>query len=149
MADERSNINSAGSQRLSSQMTGAQEEQERIALFASYVLKPEQVEAVWEAVDPNAEAQRLVLAHIDDISEQCGQDWRNWDENENRFEAGELKWIADYVVASLVFAKSDLQIENFDAICHVVQVLWKTLDLLNMDAPMDLREATQLRNSIL
>ena len=56
---------------------------------------------------------------------------RSWDENENRFESNELKWISDYVVNNLVFIKTKLQIENKEAIAHLLHVLWQCLDLFS------------------
>ena len=82
------------------------------------------------------------MAHVEDVSEQTGEDWRSWDENEDRFEPNELKWIADFAVRNLVFIKSDLQITDLDAISHMMQVLWMTLDLLNKNASMDLNQAS-------
>ena len=82
--------------------------------------------------------KKLILEHIEDISEQGQENWRTWDENESRFESGELKWISDYVIGALCFAKSDMKSDDCETIAHVVQILWKTLDLLNMNAPMDL-----------
>ena len=96
-----------------------------------YILKPSEVSELWEAEDPNKYAQRLIYLHIEDVSEQSGEDWRTWDEFEERFEADELKWIADFLVRNLVFVRSDLRIEDVVATCHIMQVLWKTLDLLN------------------
>ena len=111
------------------------QQSDRTAMFNLYLLKPAQVETLWEAEDPNKMAQKLILAHIEDISESTGEDWRSWNENEDRFEANELKWIADYVVRNLVFIRVDLKIEDPDACSHLMQALWKTLDLLNSDLP--------------
>ena len=101
--DDRSGIDSQGSQRISTSMT-----QERAQIFGAYLLKPEQVNDLWEAENPNEAAQRLILAHVENVSEQTGEDWRSWDENEDRFEPNELKWIADFAVRNLVFIKTDL-----------------------------------------
>ena len=76
-------------------------------------------------------AQKLVLENVEEVSDQTGQNWNKWDENENRFEANELKWIGDYVVRSLIFIRTDLQIEDAEKTSHIIQILWKTLDLLN------------------
>ena len=86
-----------------------------------------------------------MLEHVEEISETAGQDWSKWDDTEDRFEADELNWIAQYVLNNLVFIKSDLGLSNPEAISHVMQVLWKTLDLLNPDASDNLLEATQER----
>ena len=47
-----------------------------------------------------------------------------WDENENRFEPNELKWIADWVVNGLCFAKKELMLENVEHVSQVVELLW-------------------------
>lgn len=95
------------------------------------------------------DVKKLILEHIEDISEMTQEDWRSWDANESRFESGELNWISNYVTGALCFAKSDLGLDDCDTIAHIVQILWKTLDLLNLNAPIDLAEATQIRNGIL
>ena len=118
---------------------------DRAQIFNLYLLKPEQVCSLWEDSNPNAAAQKLILAHVEDCEEQLGQDWHSWNENEDRFEANELKWIADFVVRNLVFIRSDLQITNDDTASHLMQVLWKALDLMNNDPPMQLDQASQNR----
>ena len=65
-------------------------------------------------------AQKLVLENVEEVSDQTGQNWNKWDENENRFEANELKWIGDYVVRSLIFIRSDLQIEDAEKTSHII-----------------------------
>ena len=145
--DDRSAINSANSQRLSTNMSGGMSGSalERASNFSMYLAKPESIQALWEAEDPNKFAQNLILSHVEEISEVSGEDWRKWDDTEDRFEGDELKWIADYVVRNLVFIKSDLCLDQPDAVSHVMQVLWKTLDLLNPEASTSLTEATQER----
>ena len=103
--DDRSGIDSQGSQRISTNMTTAED---RAQIFNMYLLKPEQVNDLWNDVSPNAMAQSLILAHVQDYCEQTQEDWRTWDEYEDRFEPNELKWIADFVVRNLVFIKTDL-----------------------------------------
>ena len=90
-------------------------------------------------------ARRLILEFIEDEGERTGKNWSEWDEYESRFEAGELKWIADYVVRNLVFCRSDLGIEEPEGICHLMHILWLTLDLLNMESSEELSEASDLR----
>ncbi len=52
--DDRSAINSANSQRLSTNMTGPHDSAlERAANFSMYLVKPESVEDLWMAEDPN------------------------------------------------------------------------------------------------
>ena len=112
-----------------------------------YLVKPEQVDELWSDPSPNEHAQRLILAHVEDVSEQTGEDWRSWDENEDRFEPNELKWIADFVVRNLVFIRTDLKVSEPDSVSHLMQVLWLTLDLLNKSTTptSDLGQAQQSR----
>ena len=50
---------------------------------------------------------------MNDQSEKQGGDINAYDENENRYEPNqELKWLADYLVNSLVLSKSDLHLED-------------------------------------
>ena len=130
-------------------MSNREIEAERAARFNLYLIKPDQIQKVWEASDPCAAVKKLVLDHIEEWSETTGQDWRSWDQNENRFEQNELKWIADYNIRNLCFIKSDLGILDHDTVAHIMQVLWKTLDLLNVDPPLDLTEATANRFEII
>ena len=140
--DDRSGMDSQGSQRLSTNMTGYED---RAKTYSMYLLKPENVCDLWESSEPNADAQKLILSHIEDCSEVTSEDWRTWDENEDRFEANELKWIADFVVRNLVFIRSDLHVTNDDTVSHLMQILWKALNLLERDTTMDLSEASQNR----
>jgi len=55
----------------------------------------------------------------------------SWNENENRFENNELKWIADFIVGNLCFVRKDLQIMDDEATAFIMEALWKTLDLLS------------------
>lgn len=66
MADDRSNINSASSQRLATDMT--MKEQERSVQFQNYLIKPENVMAVWEfgsaeVVNPGLVRKNCKLQH--------------------------------------------------------------------------------------
>ena len=78
--------------------------------------------------------QSLLLNHLEDVKEQSGTDWCTWDAYEDRFEANELKWISDYVVRNLVFVRTELRINDPDTTSHILEALWKTLDLLNEEA---------------
>ena len=94
------------------------------ALFAQYLLKPDEVQSLWQSENPNLMVSRLILDYVEDESERTGQDWHKWDEYESRFEPNELKWIADYIVRNLVFVKSDLGMDDPEAICHLMHILW-------------------------
>jgi len=50
-------------------------------------------------------------------------------------------------VRNLVFVRSDLCIEEPEAICHLMHVLWLTLDLLNPEPAQDLADASENRFS--
>ena len=78
--------------------------------------------------------QSIILSHLEDIKDQSGADWRTWDAFEDRFEPNELKWISDYIVRNLVFVRTELSINDPDTTSHILQALWKTLDLLNEEA---------------
>ncbi len=130
-------------------MSNREADADRAVIFNLYLIKPEQISNVWESSDPCDAVKKLVLDHIEEWSEATGQDWRSWDQNEDRFGPDELKWIADYNIRNLCFIKSDLGIQNPDTVAHIVQILWKTLDLLNSDSPVDLSEATANRFEII
>ena len=113
------------------------EEQPKVDVFNLYLIRPEQVDTVWESKTPNEAVQKLLLEHIEEYGEQVGQDLRSWDENESRYEANELKWISDYVVANLVFIKKQLKVTDNVAISHLLHVLWSTLDLFSENTDVD------------
>ena len=70
----------------------------------------------------------------------------SWNENENRFEPNELKWIADFVVGNLVFVKKELKINDQERISFILEILWKTLDLFD-ESQTDLQGAMSMRVS--
>lgn len=67
-----------------------------------------------------------------------GRDLVSWDEFESRFEANELKWIADFVVNNMVFVKTTLKIDDTVCISKILAAFWTTLDLFG---PADELEA--------
>ena len=79
--DDRSAMHSGGSQRLSTVMTGHADSalERRSAMFQLYLVKPEQVGPFWQAADPNAFARKLILDHIEAVSDSTDKDWRTWD----------------------------------------------------------------------
>ena len=143
--EDRSNIVSQDSVRLSTGLGDAN----KSGAFNLYIVRPDNLEQLWEAADPNQAAQELIMQHIEDYEEVCNEDWHTWDDYEARFEANELKWIADFLLHSLVFIKSDLKISDYDKVSHVLQVLWKTLDLLTEQNEGDLQTATENRFTLL
>ena len=94
------------------------------------VVRPDQVNALWEAEDPNMMLQAILAEYIKELSRTTGQDILTWDENEQRFESSELKWIADFLIHALVFIRNDLNIKDSDRIAHLLQLFWDTLSLL-------------------
>lgn len=64
------------------------------------------VELVWNSAEPSAHVKQLVLQYVAQEGEAQKTDLQKWDELEMRFEAGELDWIADYILNNLVFCKS-------------------------------------------
>ena len=74
--------------------------------FTGFVVRPEQVADIWEAEEPNQVAQKLILDHFEFMRETQGVDVMQWDENENRYEPNELKWIASYLVEAVVFTRN-------------------------------------------
>jgi len=63
------------------------------------------------------------------ISEEKGMDINIYNEFEKRYEPDqELKWLANYLVQSLIFFKQDLSLENDETIADLLNTFWKTLD---------------------
>lgn len=108
--------------------------QERLAKYHMYVVKPENVEPLWNSADPCLTAQELLMEHIDDLSQANNTNYQNYDENEKRYEKNmELKILADYLINCLVFIKSSLNTEDDETTAEILQVMWKTLDFLNFE----------------
>lgn len=68
-----------------------------------------------------------------------------WDEYQCRYEANELKWIADYLVQGLVFIKTKLKINDEQRICWILETLWQTLDIFDYDSSKALRNSMSNR----
>ena len=102
-------------------MTGEQPSSAlRTQALLMYVIRPESVDALWQAEEPSTVCQKLLLEHIEDVQAASGVDWKSWDETEMRFEQGELKWIADYMINALVFIKTELKIETAEHVSHIL-----------------------------
>ena len=119
---------------------------DRAQLFKLFLVRPEQVDELWDSPEPNMYAQNLLLEHIEEFGEATQQDLMSWNENENRFEPNELKWIADFVVGNLVFVKKELKINDQERISFILEILWKTLDLFD-ESQTDLQGAMSMRVS--
>jgi hypothetical protein len=111
--------------------------------YKSYVIKPEQVDELWEAADPLDKAQELLLEFIDQYNETNGQNIQIYDEYEKRYEPnGELKLLADYLINGLVFLKHDCKMTDNDAIAETLDCLWQTLDFLNTQLEIEMPDGS-------
>ena len=45
----------------------------------------------------------------------------------------ELKWLSDYLLNGLILAKHKLELEDTELVAELLNVLWKTLDFLNIN----------------
>ena len=113
-------------------------------VFQSYLIRPEMVEAVWEAQNVNQVVQKILKDFIEEYSEESGVDFKSWNEFENRFESSELKWISDFVIRNLIFVKKDLEMGDNESIAHVMNCLWQTLDLFS-EQVTEVEQALPLR----
>lgn len=78
--------------------------------------------------------QELLQEYIKLYSSEHKKDINKYSQNEMRYEKNwELKWIADYIINALVYVKSELKMEDTDAIAETLQALWETLDFLNVN----------------
>ena len=68
---------------------------------------------------------------------------------ENRYEAHELKWLADFIVNNLIFLRSDLKMKNSKACSMTLQVFWDTLDLFANEAKNTFEDSLHNRMEIL
>lgn len=103
-----------------------------------FVVKPEEVQNLWDHDDPCIYCQELLQEFLVVYKEQKGKDINKYDENEKRYEPKmELKWLADYLVNALVLLKHELNMENNDAVAEALQVFWDSLDFLNINEEME------------
>ena len=109
------------------------ESQERLLKYKYFVVKPEQVDSLWNAEDPIAFASDLIIEHLAVLSEEKGVDLNKYNEFEKRYEPNqELKWLSDYLVNGLILLKHELKIEDPDVLAETLNALWRTLDFLNV-----------------
>lgn len=98
--------------------------------FDSKVIPTNQIATLWDSPDPNAHAQSLFLAYLQNESLSQKTDLNKWDDCESRFEANELRWIADFIVNNLVFCRTQLKLTDDDkTTSQVLQLLWEVLNL--------------------
>ena len=109
------------------------ESQERLEKYKSFVVKPEQIDELWNSSDPIAFSSELIMEHLDILSAEKGKNINQYDQNEKRYEPNqELKWLSDYLVNGLILLKHKLAIEDKDTLAELLNTFWKTLDFLNV-----------------
>ena len=108
--------------------------QKKAARDLTYVIEPDMVDALWEDANPNQACQKILLEYICEWGESIGKDLTQWDEYEDRYEASELKWIADFIVNNLCFIKLQLKINDCEQIAKILQMFWNTLNLFETDS---------------
>lgn len=117
--------------------------QARLLKYKSYVVKPEQIDELWEAQDPVEKAQELLLDYIDEYNQTNGTNIQKYDEYEKRYEPnGELKILSDYIINGLVFLKHDCKMSDNDAIAETLECLWQTLDFLNFSLEIEMPDGS-------
>jgi len=112
----------------------AKAEEELKQYWRKYVVKPDMVEELWKDDDPVAIAEDMILEHIEVLSQDSpqGKDFNHYNEFEKRYEHNqELKWLAKFIVESLILLKHDLKMENEETVAELLNTFWKTLDFLN------------------
>lgn len=109
------------------------ESQERLEKYKSFVVKPEQIDELWNSPDPIGFSSELIMEHLEVLSDEKGKNINLYDQNEKRYEPNqELKWLSDYLVNGLILLKHKLAIEDKDTLAEALNALWKTLDFLNV-----------------
>ena len=128
------------------------EEEERIKReekYSKFMIKPEQIDELWNAEDPCQLAQTYIQEYLDDKIKSSGKDINAYNENEKRYEPNqELKILADYVVNGLVVIKHDMSLKDADACADMLQILWDTLNFLDYN-PAKFQDAVQSRYDFL
>jgi len=112
----------------------AKAEEELKQYWRKYVVKPDMVEELWKDDDPVTIAEDMILEHIEVLGQDSsqGKDYNQYNEFEKRYEHNqELKWLAKFIVESLILLKHDLKMENEETIAELLNIFWKTLDFLN------------------
>ena len=137
MSEENKSNN--GEEALDDQEMHKSASQARLEKYKLFVVKPEDVNPLWEAEDPSTMAQELLKDFLPVFSESLGGiDINYFSENETRYEPNqELKWLADFLINGLVLLKHDLAMEDVESISDVLQAMWETLDFMNVDDQLD------------
>jgi hypothetical protein len=76
-----------------------------------FVLTEDDIDSVWNAENSNAAVQAALHRYFEKLSDK-GQKVQDYNEFENRYEPGELKFIANYILSNLCFLKTELGIND-------------------------------------
>lgn len=147
MATKQTPTNAAASEQPASQMADTAQS---LPPRDNMIVPASQVQALWDSANPNSHACELFSAWLSAESAAHERNLNEWDELQKRFEPDELKWISDFVVDCLVFAKSPNQLGLGDeSASKVVHLLWKVLDLFSDNDSDELKPHLQSRYAML
>lgn len=78
---------------------------------AVFVLNEDDIDYVWNAENPNVAVQVALHRYFEKLSDK-GQKVQDYNEFENRYEPGELKFIANFILSNLCFLRTELGIND-------------------------------------
>lgn len=104
------------------------------------------IDALWNAEDPNAKGQELFMNFIQAESQSKKEDLNKWDDCESRFEPSELRWISNSLVNNLIFCRTKLNVEDEGVCSQLLQILWEVLDLFGDRQDLEAKMADRYRH---
>jgi len=75
--------------------------------FELFVLRPEDIDPIWNSEDPKASVMQKVRSHIK-LIEEADPEFNRHTEFEDRYEPPELSFLANFFLHNMVFLKEDL-----------------------------------------
>lgn len=124
MASKQTPTNAEASDHQASQFADAAQ-----SLPDNMIVPTSEIQSLWDSPTPNSHACDLFSTWLAAESAAQERNLDEWDDLQKRFEPDELRWISDFIVNSLVFAKG--QSLSDESTARVVHLLWRVLDLFS------------------
>jgi hypothetical protein len=95
------------------------------------ILKPAEVEAVWNSEDPKHLMADFVARNV----REKGSEWNRYSAFENRWEQAEFSIIGEYCLQALVFARGELKIRDLYTVGALTNAFFDLLMAFNNQNP--------------
>ena len=102
-----------------------EEDQQQPDLFEGFLVRPEEVDEVWEAEDPQAVVhERIRLS----IMKRQYEDDDSIGNPDDRYCVLERRWLTDYYLNNLIFIKSELTGLDNNTVSFMAEGLYRAFD---------------------